>query len=669
MRIRPTTIILAVLILTTTNQTTSAQQIIAQDTAAVQGRIVRFPPDCSIGHLWIQDEGIVNINSFFDKWFDSTEKGKWQFIGPAQGDIVVPPGKRLSLSIPNDKNVWKDLSPLQNLKPNDLYQLWICGQVGVTTNPIDTCMPHIAHLTGLKDLSLYRANISNNGLQYIKDFHSLEYLYLPRRIDDTTITFITRFKNLKGLYFSDTGQVNNDGLAPLQKLSNLEEITFDGPKKITSKSFRHLSKIPALKTLALSSKKFTDDGLIYLRDMPQLKTLMLPYANITDSGLQFFSNLHQLQNLSLFSTLVTDAGIHHLVPLKSLRRLKLSKWPTNKTVDLLTDKSMLYLALIPTIESLELHTDCLSDFSAPEIAKLPNLKFLKAQKSAINFDIDLPPKHLEELLAKEKPLTNTGFEHLTRIKSHEYLRTSSPYITDEGIGSLDKLTNLKTLMLICPKVTDKGLTKIANMKNLQKIQLTFFFGLDNPQKHSYVTISGLTCLNDMTNLKSLGLSGVIQDDSGLNLSNLKKLESLHITCKVTSKQLRNKRIHLKYQSLTDNDLAFLENLKNLRYLGLRGSDDVTDKGLMHLKGLTNLETLHMYQASLTDEGLACLKDMKNLNDLSIGGNFTEHGLKHLKELKSLEYLCLYTDYGIPNRAVRDLKNSLPFLSNFQVYPK
>jgi hypothetical protein len=642
-----TKMLFTVLTLTAAAQTTLAQQTNSQNSAPAQGKIVHFPPDRSMGTLYIQDEGIINLPWAFSKWDDSPED-QWKILCPAQGDVLVPPGKRLSLNI--TKNIWKDLSPLKNLKPNDLYSLTIYGQLGAITNPNDICMPHIAHLTGLKDLSLKWTNISTKGLQSIKDFHSLEYLFLPTRIDDSTMIFISRFKSLKGLYFSRTGQVTDEGLAALQQLPNLEEITFDGLRKITAMSLRQLSKIPSLKKLAFHghsshNRQFTDEGLIYLKDMPQLKTLMLDDTNITDSGLQFFSNLHQLEELDLFNTPVTDAGIPHLIALKSLRRLNLRKRPASN-MTFITEKAVPHLAQIPTLEYLELNYGCLSDLSAPEIAKLPKLKFLYAWGSNV--------------------LTNSGLGHLAKIKSLEFLSTRSHYITDEGMDAIAQFPNLKTLSLTCPKITDQGLSLIANMKNLQNLSLTV--SLPGNSEESYITISGVACLNEMTNLKSLALDGVNQDGSGLNISQLKNLESLTMYLKSVWPPGVKKRPK-QDKSFQDIDLQCLANLKHLKQLHLRCSRDITDKGLMHLKGLTDLETIDLSEASLTDAGLAYLKDMKKLNDLRIGGNFTEYGLQHLKELKSLDYLWLYTDYGIPNRAVRELKKSLPCLTSFELKTK
>jgi hypothetical protein len=57
------------------------------------------------------------------------------------------------------------------------------------------------------------------------------------------LILISKLNSLKGLYFTGTGRVNNDGLACLQQLPNLEEISFEVTGKITARSLRHLSKI------------------------------------------------------------------------------------------------------------------------------------------------------------------------------------------------------------------------------------------------------------------------------------------------------------------------------------------------------------------------------------------------------------------------------------------
>ncbi len=49
-----------------------------------------------------------------------------------------------------------------------------------------------------------------------------------------------------------------------------------------------------------------------------------------------------------------------------------------------------------------------------------------------------------------------------------------------------------------------------------------------------------------------------------------------------------------------------KNLANLKTLYLTGTQ-ITDTGLVHLKGLTGLKTLHLRRAQITDAGFAELQ--------------------------------------------------------------
>ena len=72
------------------------------------------------------------------------------------------------------------------------------------------------------------------------------------------------------------------------------------------------------------------------------------------------------------------------------------------------------------------------------------------------------------------------------------------------------------------------------------------------------------------------------------------------------------------------------------------NSQITDAGLIYLKDLTNLQTLHLsYCENITDAGLVHLKEVPNLVDLSLYGseNITDTGLVHLKGLTNLEILA------------------------------
>ena len=58
---------------------------------------------------------------------------------------------------------------------------------------------------------------------------------------------------------------------------------------------------------------------------------------------------------------------------------------------------------------------------------------------------------------------------------------------------------------------------------------------------------------------------------------------------------------------------------------------VTDAGLVHLKGLTQLEWLWLSHTQVTDAGLVHLKGMTNLQRLGLPRQITDAGLTELQQ--------------------------------------
>jgi len=116
-------------------------------------------------------------------------------------------------------------------------------------------------------------------------------------------------------------------------------------------------------------------------------------------------------------------------------------------------------------------------------------------------------------------------------------------------------------------------------------------------------------------------------------------------------------LHLRATQITDAGLEHLKGLTNLKWLTLWGTQ-VVGTGLVHLEGLTNLETLDL-QGPITDAGLEYVKGLTNLKHLSIESTeVTDRGLEHLKELSNLELLSIesteVTDWGLQH--LRELSN-------------
>ena len=84
--------------------------------------------------------------------------------------------------------------------------------------------------------------------------------------------------------------------------------------------------------------------------------------------------------------------------------------------------------------------------------------------------------------------------------------------------------------------------------------------------------------------------------------------------------------------VTDAGLEHLRGLSQLQLLGLEGTQ-VTDAGLEHLKGLSQLQVLGLDKTHVTDAGLEHLKGLRHLKFLWLEGTqVTGTGLEHLKGL-------------------------------------
>ena len=111
-----------------------------------------------------------------------------------------------------------------------------------------------------------------------------------------------------------------------------------------------------------------------------------------------------------------------------------------------------------------------------------------------------------------------------------------------------------------------------------------------------------------------------------------------------------RHLRLDDAQVTDAGLVQLQGLTQLQGLSLSGTQ-VTDAGLLHLRGLTQLQNLNLNGTQVTDAGLLHLRGLTQLQGLNlISTQVTDAGLVHLRGLTQLQYLYLsgtqVTDAGL-----------------------
>ena len=571
-------------------------------------RIVHFPPDKDLGLLKTIEASKTHpsiVNTHFN----------YCGLGPARGDVIVPAGKRLILYV--SERTLKNLPGLAGLKPDDLYKVSLRGSYSGGPKLGDIHLRHLAHLTGLKQLSLFNANITQRGIRHILGLRQLNYLETSSdRLDDRALPYIAELSSLETLVLG--APVTDEGLRSLAPLKNLKEL-FLFVKNIRGPGLRHLGKLPNLQYLQVKYTDnkgkyvFGDSSLRYIKDIPSLRRLKVWWRlPITERGIAYLAQCTQLEEIELSKLPVTDRNLSQLKALPRLKGLDASGGESK-----VTDAGMVHVAQMRNLESLGLPST-ITDAGAAHLAGLKKLKSLQLGG----------------------PITDAGISRLAELKNLEELELWCDRITDAGIAHIATLTNLKTLMLGNCRMSNAGLAELARLKSLEKLTI----------RKTNITLSGLNRLNPLKNLRELTVKYIARDEDILDIGGLTALERLTLSLS---------RDH-KYEH-RDEDLACLSKLTRLKHLGIGPYKGITDAGVRHLAGLTGIERLHLGGKGLTDDGLAHLTGMKRLTNLSISGDFSDKGLRHLESLRALCVLDFLRGANFTTRAMNEFKRKMPNL--------
>ena len=215
-----------------------------------------------------------------------------------------------------------------------------------------------------------------------------------------------------------------------------------------------------------------------------------------------------------------------------------------------------------------------ADFTGTEVsdADLQHLKSLK---------------ELTELLLGKTAISNSGLQHLVELPKLETLNLSETGVTNAGLKHLSGMTSLKELWLVDQKeITDAGL---EHLKGLTGLESLFLSGVP-------ITGSGLVHLKGLSRLEMLFLDGTPTVVSKVHMEPLKELENLrHLSL-----------YRLRPQLLADDDLKHLAGLRTVRSLNLNFNKAITDAGLVHLMGMTQLTYLDLRNTDVNEPAVSRL---------------------------------------------------------------
>lgn len=224
-------------------------------------------------------------------------------------------------------------------------------------------------------------------------------------------------------------------------------------------------------------------------------------------------------------------------------------------------------------------------------------------------------KNFGQVQRLDLSFTNAGDEAASAIQGHRQLSKLTMYgcpITDRGVRDLANLQNLSELYLNGTQVTDIAMKYVAKLSRLA------WFDIGNTASFTGRHLGLLPATVTKLEVRAKTQSEVLQYLEG-------------------NTNLRELRV---YFNGSDRGLVSLRKIPNLEELNL-SSTGTTDEGLRHVGTLRHLQVLKLANTKITDQGLAHLSGLKELKRLHLERTqLASNGILQLRDLQKLDYLGL-----------------------------
>jgi Leucine-rich repeat (LRR) protein len=219
-------------------------------------------------------------------------------------------------------------------------------------------------------------------------------------------------------------------------------------------------------------------------------------------------------------------------------------------------------------------------------------------------------------------------------------RLEASGMTDEGLRIISRAKNLEYLKIASLRMTDVGLKHLAALDGLRELHIggaqftsVGFMGLKESKRLDTLSY---VCINDEC------LKGIAKLDS------IRTLDlTAHIKGGISDKGLLEvggmknlQRLILHRAQITDKDVKRLAVMEALQYLDL-SQTDITDQALKTVGKLKKLTGLRLDKTQVGDGGLAHLRCLENLRVLDLQNTMvTDQGILQLAQLKNLRVLSI-----------------------------
>jgi hypothetical protein len=191
----------------------------------------------------------------------------------------------------------------------------------------DDGMRHIAALPKLRMLMGQGAVATDEGFKSLSRSQTIEYFWGREcpNLKGPGFVALSRMPALKGLAVS-CKFVDDAALASLPDFPSLKEFVSIG---VDDDGFRHVGRSKQLETLILMyCRDTTDLATSHITGMPKLRKYRAGYTLITDASLELLSRIKSLEEIEFEGCkFITDAGIPFLTTLPHLRQISIGGCP------------------------------------------------------------------------------------------------------------------------------------------------------------------------------------------------------------------------------------------------------------------------------------------------------------------------------------------------------
>jgi uncharacterized protein YjbI with pentapeptide repeats len=225
---------------------------------------------------------------------------------------------------------------------------------------------------------------------------------------------------------------------------------------VTDSDVAALAALPYLTRLDLSLTRISDHGLLELKGAPAITDLNLRYAElITDAGLSAVKGWKHLKRVNLRGTKVTDATLQHLAVVNSLESLDIGYAQ-------ITDVGLDLITPLPNLKELTIGGNKLTDNGIQPLRQLPGLTYL-----------DLSGAQRTDSGLWSVSLSEPGLDAIDTLKNLRWLRLNGTLVAARGLERLKDLNMLERLDLEgCKRVGDDAAPVLASFHALRIVDLT-----------------------------------------------------------------------------------------------------------------------------------------------------------------------------------------------------